>query len=334
MARDARRLHGANGTCYDLPRRQRDVRLLRGRRPRGRRAILSQRRSARGGRTRWQRSSRSACVQAVKHSSKCSASTDWSWFDNGPTDYASARIDARWSCAAGASSTRVEQSKEAVMSDTLTQPATGLTQSQLRRSMEYFARRAHPPTPKAAVRSAQAHVALKKAPAVKSDELPAPKARVTSVSDAGLRSWPGSRVQREALLGRDRPRLDDRLRRDARRGRNDAAGHTRAGSRKAACTRQPRLSRAVLHVADAEGCSSVPARRTRSRRSRTTLRGVFDQGRTMALRCARRTAWRSQTPSSSTTGRRTTSADRRAHPAPQGRSGRCSCTDQRLAQAE
>jgi lysozyme len=52
--------------------------------------------------------------------------------------------------------------------------------------MQYWAQRAHPANAKAAVRSAQAHVALKKAPAAKSDHLAEPLAGVTSVSDAGV----------------------------------------------------------------------------------------------------------------------------------------------------
>jgi lysozyme len=76
--------------------------------------------------------------------------------------------------------------KGAVLSNTVTQPAPGLTQGQLRRSMQYWAQRAHPANAKAAVRSAQARVALRKASAAPGDRLATPQAGVASVSDAGI----------------------------------------------------------------------------------------------------------------------------------------------------
>jgi GH24 family phage-related lysozyme (muramidase) len=188
----------------------------------------------------------------------------------------------------------MERSKEAVMPDTITQPAAGLTQSQLRRSMEYFAQRAHPANAKATVRSAQAHVALKKAPVAKTDELPAPKAGVTSVSDPGIAFMAG-------FEGFSEKPYWDAIGRVWTIGFGETLGVTattppvtraQAIAKLRARVNHDYLAPA-LHVADAEGLQLRPCEADAlASLAYNCGPSVFDQGRTMgnALRSKNRMA--------------------------------------------
>jgi GH24 family phage-related lysozyme (muramidase) len=203
-------------------------------------------------------------------------------------------FDARWHAAAGPLEHERSERKEAVMSNTITQPATPLTESQLRRSMRYYGQRAHPSNAKAAVRSTQARVALRNAPAAKSDHLPAPKAGITSVSDSGIAFMAG-------FEGFSAKPYWDAIGRVWTIGFGETHGVTGSTPPVTRAQALAKLRARVnhdylapaLHVADAEGLQLRPCEADAlASLAYNCGPGVFDQGRTMgtALRSKNRAA--------------------------------------------